>query len=194
MADAQVLANQRRKPTLSTASSDSHEHDTKRPSRSPLFCIAHTAAHTPASPSPSIAASRSVATNPCLMLHHIQHRAHLASQQELRPHPNRCSQATFLLQHPQIPISIQHYPFHLIAILIIEYPTDSSPQNDYGFRRSMVSVDRHYSPWLQRIQHALRFVFRCITKVVVHPKPTRGFGLGRSNQNFLQTILFTTPT
>ena len=62
------------------------------------------------------------------------------------------------IQHPQIPISIPHYPFRFIAILIIEYPTDSSPQNDYGFRRSMVSVYRHYSPWLQRIQHPLRLV------------------------------------
>ena len=82
----------------------------------------------------------------------IKHRTALKALQRMPP--------VFLhIQHPQIAISIQHHPFRLVAILIVEYPTDSSPQNDYGFRRSMVSVERHYSPWLQGIQHPLRQVF-----------------------------------
>lgn len=56
------------------------------------------------------------------------------------------------------------------ALVIIELLNQTAAQADNCLRGLLVSMDRQWRARLDGIEHTLRMIFRCISKVQIHSK------------------------
>ena len=63
-------------------------------------------------------------------------------------------------KHAVFAIRVKQNTLCLVAIIVIEYPTDLSTNNDNRLRARVVPMDGYHSPWLHRIHHPMALILQ----------------------------------